>query len=86
MRNPLGGQVDSKAAYYRSVKQAGCEIVGNDPRGRKAPDPERYTPKMEDVVEDVKRSYSELEPLSQPERDNMMRAYEGPQIKELPSA
>jgi hypothetical protein len=29
--NPVNGKVyDSKSAYYRAVKDAGCEIAGND--------------------------------------------------------
>lgn len=29
--NPVNGKIyDSKSAYYRAVKDAGCEIAGND--------------------------------------------------------
>jgi hypothetical protein len=39
--NPVNGQVyDSKSAYYRAVKDAGCQIVGNDSSFREpAPPP-----------------------------------------------
>lgn len=31
-KNPIDGKhYDSKAKYYRKVREAGCEIVGNDP-------------------------------------------------------
>jgi hypothetical protein len=31
-KNPIDGKhYDSKAKYYRTVRQAGCEIAGNDP-------------------------------------------------------
>jgi hypothetical protein len=30
--NPIDGKMyDSKAKYYRTVREAGCEIAGNDP-------------------------------------------------------
>jgi hypothetical protein len=31
VRNPLDGKIyDSKSAYYKKVKESGCEILGND--------------------------------------------------------
>lgn len=36
--NPLDGKAyDSKSAYYRKVRESGCEIVGNDPVATKTP-------------------------------------------------
>lgn len=64
LRDPVksmadGRIYDSKSAYYKSVKSAGCEIVGNDPAG--------YTPREiydekaheAEIVADVKRAIQE---------------------------
>ena len=48
IRNPVDGKLyDSKSAYYKSVRRAGCEIMGNEAptqmsdRSRPAPNLER---------------------------------------------
>lgn len=87
MWNPATGkQADSKSAYYKSVRAAGCEIVGNDAGGRKAPDPDRFTPKQDDVARDMVDAKEMLSSDSVSEGDmaNMMRAFTGPELKELP--
>lgn len=52
-----GGVYDSKSAYYKAVKAAGCEIVGNDSSLAKAK-PKEYVP--EGVGHDIKRAIDEL--------------------------
>lgn len=56
--NPVNGQsYDSKSAYYRAVKDAGCEIVGNDPIASRPPAP------MEGpggVEQDIKQAIEQL--------------------------
>ena len=81
MWNPLGGRADSKSAYYKSVKAANCEIVGNDSRGRSC-DRTFKGSSDEDIAMDVKRSIETLESMSVDERVNMIRSYEKP-VKEL---
>jgi hypothetical protein len=51
-----GRMYDSKSAYYRSIRQAGCEIVGNDIGGF-GPRPE-YRPR--NVGQDIKRTIEQL--------------------------
>ena len=51
-----GQTYDSKRAYQRGVRQAGCEIVGNDRAGFGKP-PE-YQPG--NIGADIKRSIEEL--------------------------
>lgn len=51
-----GRMYDSKSGYYRSVRQAGCEIVGNDRSGY-GPRPE-YRPTG--IGQDIKRSIEQL--------------------------
>lgn len=78
MRNMLGGRDDSKSTYYRKVKRAGCEIVGNDSVIERMPTMERYAVAEADVAQDVKKSIEILTPMSGDERANMMRAIETP--------
>lgn len=52
-----GGIYDSKSAYYKAVKAAGCEVVGNDSSLAKAK-PKEYVP--EGVGRDIKRAIDEL--------------------------
>ena len=49
-----GQTYDSKSAYYKAVKDAGCEIVGNE----KLPGRASYRP--EGVKEDIKRAIDEV--------------------------
>lgn len=57
IRSMADGQVyDSRSAYYRSVRQAGCEIVGDD-RGGYGKRPE-YRP--EGVGQSIQRSIEML--------------------------
>lgn len=52
-----GRDYDSKAAYYRSVRSAGCEIVGNDPSAMRPSAPDYDERKHEsDIVADVKKA------------------------------
>lgn len=56
IRNHADGQVhDSKSAYYKAVRRAGCEIVGDDPMGR-TPAPEF---KPQGVRDDIRRALAE---------------------------
>lgn len=52
------GQIyDSKSSYYRSVRSAGCEIVGNDPAASRP----HHTPDLPGHVErDVKSAMDML--------------------------
>jgi hypothetical protein len=52
-----GGIYDSKSAYYKAVRAAGCEVVGNDSSLAKAK-PKEYVP--EGVGHDIKRAIDEL--------------------------
>lgn len=86
MWSPLGGQVDSKAAYYKSVRRAGCEIVANDPRAKRGPDPDRFAAKKDEVERDMidARDMLSSDSVSEGDMANMMRAFNGPELKELP--
>jgi hypothetical protein len=56
--NPVNGQIyDSKSAYYRAVKDAGCEIAGNDPAISRAPAPMDAAPGVE---QDIKTAIEQL--------------------------
>jgi hypothetical protein len=58
VRNPVDGRVyDSKSRYYDAVKQAGCEIVGNDSSFTQPKMPE-YKP--EGVGRDIARAIEQL--------------------------
>ena len=48
-----GKHYDSKSKYYRAVKEAGCEVVGND-SSITAPKHPEY--KSEGVARDIKRA------------------------------
>lgn len=49
--NPANGKrYDSKRAYYRAVREAGCEIIGNE-----APSASPR-PQMDDPIHDIKRA------------------------------
>jgi len=55
--SPITGKMfDSKSAYYRHVRENGCEIVGNDPAGY-TPPPER---EMGDPRRDIARAIEQL--------------------------
>ena len=55
--NPIDGKpYDSKSAYYRKVKDEGCEIVPDKPDLTK-----RDTPAVGGVAEAINDAYSELE-------------------------
>lgn len=54
--NPVNGQLyDSKSAYYRAVREAGCEIVGND-----APTHVHTPPEVPGVEQDIKTAIDQL--------------------------
>jgi hypothetical protein len=56
--NPVDGKrYDSKSQYERAVKDAGCEIVGDDKGHWSKPAPE-YRP--EGVKEDIKQAWDQL--------------------------
>lgn len=56
IRNHADGRMhDSKSAYYKAVRQAGCEIVGNDPIALK--NRPEYQP--QGVRDDLRRALSE---------------------------
>lgn len=65
---------DSKAAYYRSLREGGCEIVGNDQQGPRREKPEREV--EADIARDVKDAFEQLktDSLSNDEMANMLRA------------
>lgn len=55
VRNPVDGKVyDSKSRYYRTVREAGCEIVGNEPIRPRAP----FVP--QGIGADIKKSIEQL--------------------------
>lgn len=57
VQNPVDGKhYDSKSAYYRTVKEAGCEIMGSDPAANRRP---TYEPPG-GVEEDIKRAIEKL--------------------------
>lgn len=58
--NPIDGKpYSSKSAYYRTVRQAGCEIAGNDPAIMKPSAPERLKvrPSVEAAYRRVANGY-----------------------------
>lgn len=56
VKSMVSGKVhDSRSAYYREVRQAGCEIVGDDRAGF-GPRPE-YRP--EGVAQSIKRALAQ---------------------------
>jgi hypothetical protein len=58
IKNPIDGKpYTSKQAYYKTVKEAGCEIMGND-SSLKNPKPPATDPG--DVKRDIKRAIDEL--------------------------
>ncbi len=58
MRSMVDGRIyDSRSAYYRSVRQAGCEIVGDDVGGFASP--KSYADAG--VEHDIKRAIAEHE-------------------------
>ena len=55
--NPCDGrEYESKSAYERAVKDAGCEIVGNDSHWDRRPEP--FEP--QGVAEDIKKAWDQL--------------------------
>lgn len=61
IRSMADGQVyDGKGAYYRSVKDAGCEIVGDDYAPFERQKSREFVPHG-NVGEDIKRAITELE-------------------------
>jgi hypothetical protein len=61
VKNPVDGKTyDSKSAYYQAVKEAGCEIVGNEAEKMVGAPPPGPSMVHEDVVEafhKVKQGY-----------------------------
>ena len=66
-----GQRYDSKSAYYASLKDRGCEIVGNE-----QPKPWRHEPSDREVHAAAKEAYDQLTSanLSNDEMANMVRA------------
>lgn len=58
MNHADGRLYDSKSAYYRAVKDAGCEIIGNDALPRERPVAE---PDHKDIASDVKTAIQQVE-------------------------
>lgn len=58
MNHADGRLYDSKSAYYRAVKDAGCEIIGNDALPRERPVAE---PDHKDIAGDVKTAIQQVE-------------------------
>lgn len=57
VRNPVDGrQYDSKSAYYKAVRAAGCEIAGNDSRITE-PQQREYVP--QGIGQDLKRAFEQ---------------------------
>ncbi|MFZ5624437.1 MAG: hypothetical protein ACOY71_08385 [Gemmatimonadota bacterium] len=55
IENPVNGLLyDSRSAYYRAVRDAGCEIVGNER-------PKRVIKKPPPVGPDIKRAIEQLQ-------------------------
>lgn len=54
-----GHLYDSKSAYYRAVKDAGCEIVGDDPSWGQGKPPEFESPGG--IEQDIKTAIEQLE-------------------------
>jgi hypothetical protein len=52
-----GKRYTSKSEYYRAVKQAGCEVVGNEP-SFKRPKAKEYD--AGDVKGDIKRAFDQV--------------------------
>ena len=55
-----GRHYTSKSKYYKAVKEAGCEVVGNDssymnPKPRKP-----FEPDKEDIRQDLKRAIAKV--------------------------
>lgn len=54
-----GKMYDSKSQYYKAVKEAGCEVLGNDaPRESNAPQYKNHTEK--DIQRDIAQSIQQL--------------------------
>lgn len=54
IESPVNGMLyDSRSAYYRSIKAAGCEIVGNER-------PQRRSTPMPSVRTDIRRAIEQL--------------------------
>ncbi len=67
VKNPVDGKVyDSKSAYYQAVKDAGCEIVGNEAEKMVEPSAARSNVGADEIgaaVHKVKQGYKpELDP------------------------
>lgn len=56
--NPANGQrYTSKRAYYKAVRAAGCEIVGNEQQKQVAPQIDDPTKDILEAVQKVKQGY-----------------------------
>jgi len=54
--NPANGKrYDSKRAYEKAVRAAGCEIIGNESPKASA------RPQLDDPVEDIKAAFQEVQ-------------------------
>lgn len=57
--NPANGRTyDSKSAYYKAVRAAGCEIIGNEKPSASAPSA------LPDPVHDIKAAFEQVESRS----------------------
>jgi hypothetical protein len=67
VKNPVDGKTyDSKSAYYRAVKSAGCEIVGNDASIRPYAAPDVKTEEIGAALHKVKQGYKpEIQTISE---------------------
>ena len=50
-----GKRYDSKSAYYKAVRHAGCEIIGNE-----KVEPKRREYQPQNVEQDIARAYQEV--------------------------
>ena len=58
--NPVNGKIyDSKSAYYRAVREAGCEIAGNDSSVMHAHEKTVQTKTPADLKSDLKAAWEQ---------------------------
>jgi hypothetical protein len=56
VQNPVDGKrYDSKSAYYRAVKDAGCEIVGNEAEKMMSAPTAKSNVKQDEIVEAMRK-------------------------------
>jgi len=58
VKNPVDGKLyDSKSAYYQAVKDAGCEIIGNESPRRPYAAPDVKAEEIGEALHKVKEGY-----------------------------